>query len=574
MKRIKLLFELFQLTKGHKKLYFFSFFLVIISSLMRVLTPFFVLQIFDKAITGLRFNSLIIYTSLIIITTVIGSASEILYQRNISKFNRDIIIKLRTDCYEHIAKLQGDFMTNYNSGELFTTMYHDIEEIPSILTTSLFNFISNLITVIGLVFFLITLQYDLLIILLAFQIILYFVQRFYNKKILEVTEQIRHSIGELNSSAQEMIGNLFAFTEGGLKTFFKKKHNELELNYAKVNIKGAYTITLNHSSLSFINSLMVAFLLGYGGYKVIIGTLSYGGLFTFNLYSQRLMSPILQMVDFNNNLTSCSIAWSRLQALLGTKIDIENGIEIRTLQGNIKFDSVSFYYEDKKLVLHDVTMEIKKGEIHALVGPSGGGKTTLAHLLFRLWDCKSGVITIDGLDIRNYDIDCLHSQISIVSQNIFLLNDTIYNNIVLEKDVTDEELEHILIQADIKEFIDSLPNKLETIVGENGIKLSGGEKQRISIARALLKKSPILIFDEATSMLDNETEDKIISILLKSFRDTTIILVAHRLSTVKCADIVHVLNNGTVVERGSHKQLLAQKGIYYNLYKIKKKEGI
>lgn len=190
------------------------------------------------------------------------------------------------------------------------------------------------------------------------------------------------------------------------------------------------------------------------------------------------------------------------------------------------------------------------------------------HLLFRLWDCISGSITVDGIDIKDFDIDCLRGQISIVSQNIFLLNDTIYNNIVLGKEITDEELQHILVQAGLHEFINTLPNKLETVVGENGIKLSGGEKQRISIARALLKKNPILIFDEATSMLDNETEEKIISILLDSFKDTTIILIAHRLSTVKNANTIYVLNNGTIMEHGNHDQLLEQKGIYYHLYNI------
>lgn len=229
---------------------------------------------------------------------------------------------------------------------------------------------------------------------------------------------------------------------------------------------------------------------------------------------------------------------------------------------------MTFYYEEKKPVLHDVFMEFKKGEIYAIVGPSGAGKTTLMHLLFRLWDCISGSITVDGIDIKDFDIDCLRGQISIVSQNIFLLNDTIYNNIVLGKEIADEELQHILVQAGLHEFINTLPNKLETVVGENGIKLSGGEKQRISIARALLKKNPILIFDEATSMLDNETEEKIISILLDSFKDTTIILIAHRLSTVKNANTIYVLNNGTIMEHGSHDQLLEQKGIYYHLYNI------
>lgn len=399
-------------------------------------------------------------------------------------------------------------------------------------------------------------------------IILYLAQRFYNKKIEQVTISIRNAIGKLNSSAQEMIGNLFSFSEGGLKEFFQKKHNKLETDYAKANIKGGYTIALNHSVLNFINAVTIAVLLGYGGYKVIIGSLSYGGLVTFNLYSQRFIAPILQLVQFNNDLTTCNIAWNRLNNLLNTKIDVKNGTQTKTIQGNIKFEDVTFYYEEKKPVLHDVFMEFKKGEIYAIVGQSGAGKTTLMHLLFRLWDCISGSITVDGIDIKDFDIDCLRGQISIVSQNIFLLNDTIYNNIVLGKEITDEELQHILVQAGLHEFINTLPNKLETVVGENGIKLSGGEKQRISIARALLKKNPILIFDEATSMLDNETEEKIISILLDSFKDTTIILIAHRLSTVKNANTIYVLNNGTIMEHGNHDQLLEQKGIYYHLYNI------
>jgi len=262
----------------------------------------------------------------------------------------------------------------------------------------------------------------------------------------------RSSIGALNSSAQEMIGNLFAFAEGGLNRYFKKKHIDLETNYAKKNIRGSYIVTLNHSVLSFINSITVAVLLCYGGYKVIMGTLSYGGLVTFNLYSQRFMSPILQMVDFNNTLTSCSISWQNVQHLLNAEISVKNGTEIQALQGNIKFDNVFFAYADKKPVLHDVSMEFKKGEIHALVGPSGVGKTTLIHLLFRLWDCKDGTITIDGINIKSLDTNCLRSQISIVSQNIFLLNDTIHNNIVLGNNISDSELQNILIQADILGF--------------------------------------------------------------------------------------------------------------------------
>ena len=215
-----------------------------------------------------------------------------------------------------------------------------------------------------------------------------------------------------------------------------------------------------------------------------------------------------------------------------------------------------------------MSLTIFKGKIHAIVGKSGCGKTTLIHLLYRLWDVEQGKISINGKDIKRIEIEYLRKQISIVSQNIFLLDDSIYNNIVLGQAITQEELEVVLKEAELDVFIENLPNKLNTMVGENGIKLSGGEKQRISIARALIRKSPLLVFDEATSMLDNDTEDKIISILLKSFRDRTIILIAHRLSTVKNADIIYVIDNGHVGESGTHEELLHIGGLYAELYNI------
>lgn len=562
--------ELLFLVKGLKKQYFLSLALILVSSLSRILIPFLVLRIFDDAISNNNIQSLMFNTMLMVCATIISSCSEVAYQYIVSRFNRKLVLSLRARCYSHVENMSGSYLTDYNSGDLFTILYRDIEEIPSILTSSFFGFISNFITVVGLIFFLITLQFDLLIILIVFQIILYLVQNRFSNKIENATKHTRASIGALNSSAQEILGHLFAFTEGGLKVFFKKKHEVLEKDYADKYIYGSYVLTLNHSVLNLINSITVASILLYGGYKVIIGALTYGGLVSFNLYSQRFMGPMTQLVDFKNDLASCSIAWSRLKELLDTKDEVISGISKVAIQGNISFKNVSFSYNDKAAILKNISLDFKRGKIHALVGPSGVGKTTLIHLLYRLWDVQQGEITIDGENIKSFDIDCLRNQISIVSQNIFLLNDSIYNNIVLDNDVDPDELNEILHKADIYNFIDSLPNKLETIAGENGIKLSGGEKQRISIARALLKKSPILIFDEATSMLDNETEDKIISILLNSFENITIILIAHRLSTVKSADVLYVLNQGEVIETGNHEELLNTMGFYYSLYNIKR----
>lgn len=567
MENFRTMRELLHLVKGYKAFYI-SFFIVVLTGGLQVCTPFLVLKIFDEAILNFDLRKLFLYVLFIAVLVIAQAAFEILNQRIISNLNRKLVLNLRERCFNYTDKLSGDFMSNYNSGQLFTILYRDVEEIPTILTTAFFRAISNMIIIIGLAVFLLTLQSDLLFILILFQIILYSVHKIYSKRISVSTGEIRMAIGMLNSSAQEWSSNLFAFVEGGLKEYFKKKHNKLEANFADKYIYGACVVSQNQSILSCINALTTVSILGYGGYKVIMGDLSYGGLMSFNLYAQRLASPILQIAQFSNRLTATSIAWKRINKLLSTQISVHNGNLTPRLKGEINFDKVNFGYDKKQTVLNEVSMELRRGKIHALVGPSGVGKTTLMHLLFRAWDVQQGKITIDDLDIKDIDIDCLRGQISIVSQSIFLLNDSIRNNIVLDRMVSEEVLDNVMKQADIYNFINSLPKKLDTEIGENGIKLSGGEKQRISIARALLRQNPILIFDEATSMLDNETEDKIINILLRSFSNSTIILIAHRLSTVKEADSIYVLKEGTVVEHGKHEQLLEKKGFYYYLYNI------
>ncbi|WP_252254270.1 ABC transporter ATP-binding protein [Clostridium sp. ZBS12] len=569
VKNLKLIKEMFQLIKGFKKHYILGFILTVVSSTSNIIVPFIVLKIFDVAITNMNIYALIYYTTMIVIVTIIGAIASILFQYINSRMNRSFVMKLRSECLQHIHKLSGDYYTNYNSGDLYTILFSDIENIQSVLTNSFFSFLSNLVTAIGLLIFLVWLQADLLLILFISQVALFLIQKKFNNKIQIASENTRNVMGKLNSSAQEMIANLFSFTENGLKKYFFKNYVNLENNYAKNSIHTSLILSFNRAALNFLNSLTVAAILGYGGYKVIAGGLSLGGLVSFNLYSQRFIGPITQLAQYNTEIVTSMISWKRITNLLKAPISVMSGREEINIFGDIEFEDVTFSYDKESKVFSNLNLKFEKGKIHALVGPSGVGKTTLIHLLFRLWDVDSGIIYLKGHDIKKISIENLRDQISLVSQNIFLLNDNIYNNIVLgNKNVSKEKLDRVLRQADIYDFINSLPDKLNTMIGENGIKISGGEKQRISIARALLKKSSILIFDEATSMLDNETEDNIISQLLSVFKNKTIILIAHRLSTVKDADIIYALKDGQIIESGNHEQLLDQKGFYYNLYNV------
>lgn len=561
--------EMFHIVNGFKKHYIIGFTLTVVSSVSNIIVPFIVLKIFDVAITNMDIYALIYYTAMIIVVTIIGAVASMLFQYINSRMNRSFVMKLRMECLQHIHKLSGDYYTNYNSGDLYTILFSDIENIQSVLTNSFFSFLSNLVTAIGLLLFLVWLQADLLLILLMSQVSLFLIQKKFNDKIQMASENTRNAIGLLNSSAQEMISNLFSFTENGLKKYFFKNYVNLENDYAKNSIHTSFILSFNRAVLNLLNSLTVAAILGYGGYKVILGSLSLGGLVSFNLYSQRFIGPITQLAQFNTEIVTSMISWKRITNLLNTPVTVNSGQEEIDIFGDIEFEDITFSYDKETKVFSNLNLKFEKGKVHALVGPSGVGKTTLIHLLFRLWNVNNGKIYLKGHDLETINIENLRDQISIVSQNIFLLNDNIYNNIVLDnKSVSKEKLDKILRQADIYNFINSLPGKLNTMIGENGIKISGGEKQRISIARALLKNSSILIFDEATSMLDNETEDNITSQLISVFKDKTIILIAHRLSTVKNADIIYVLKDGQVIEKGNHDHLLEEKGFYYNLYNI------
>ncbi|MDU1003450.1 ABC transporter ATP-binding protein [Clostridium butyricum] len=566
MDNIELVKEMFNIMNGFKKQYILGFILTVVSSASNIIVPFIVLKIFDIAISNMNIHALMFYTAMIIIVTIIGAIASMLFQYMNSRMNRNFVMKLRMDCLNHIDKLSGDYYTNYNSGDLYTILFSDIENIQSVLTNSFFSFLSNLVTAGGLLIFLVWLQADLLTILLVCQITLFIIQKKFNKKIQIASENTRNSMGILNSSAQEFISNLFSFVENGLKDFFFKKYVDLEKDYATNSIHTSFVLTLNRAVLNFLNSLTVAAILGYGGYKVISGDLSLGGLISFNLYSQRFIGPITQLVQYNTEILTSIISWKRITCLLKTPIKVLSGKNKIDIVGDIEFKNVSFSYDKKSMVLNNLNLKFERGKVHALVGQSGVGKTTLIHLLLRLWNTSGGMIYFGKNEIKGVNIGDLRNKISLVSQNIFLLNDNIYNNIVLgNENISKEKLDEILKQADIYDFINSLPEKLNTMIGENGIKVSGGEKQRISIARALLRNSEILVFDEATSMLDNETEDNIISQLLAVFKNRTIILIAHRLSTVKNADVIYVLKDGQVIEKGSHKNLLEEKGIYYNL---------
>ena len=351
-------------------------------------------------------------------------------------------------------------------------------------------------------------------------------------------------------------------------SFQEKKIQMKEENFAKIKIKTSVTISVFSATISFISGVLVVMIIGLGSIQVINGEMTVGVLLAFEIYTQRLLSPLSNLANISADLSVVNVSLKRIEKFLNEENYINNSVEILPKKiGDIVFDRVSFGYKEDIEILDRISFKINKGKIHAFVGESGAGKSTIVNLLYGLWQGYSGNIFIDGKDIKNISVENVRKRISVVSQNIFLLDDSILNNIILDDPFPDlKRVKEALMRASMWKYVQGLELGWETNIGENGVCLSGGEKQRMAIARAIYKNSEIIVFDEATSMLDNETENEIVQQALTLFKNSTVIMIAHRLTTIRNADKIFVLNHGKIVEEGTHEMLLEQKGNYYNLY--------
>ncbi|HOL55719.1 MAG TPA: ABC transporter ATP-binding protein, partial [bacterium] len=324
-----------------------------------------------------------------------------------------------------------------------------------------------------------------------------------------------------------------------------------------------------HPTVSFLSSIGTVIVISVGGFMALNGKVSVGDIVGFILYLNMFYQPITALANVIENLEQALAGAERVFEILETEPEIKekpNPIELKNVRGRVTFEDVTFSYNQGSPVLKNISFDIEPGQMVAFVGPTGVGKTTIMYLLVRFFDPDSGSIKIDGIDIRDVSLKSLHDNISMVMQDVFLFNGTIAENIAYGKeDATMEEIINAARIACAHDFIESLPDGYDTYIGERGVKLSGGQKQRLAIARAVLKDAPILILDEATSSVDTETENKIQEAINNLAGTRTILIIAHRLSTVKRADRIIVLKDGEIVEDGRHEELIALKGLYYSL---------
>ncbi|MCQ2753365.1 MAG: ABC transporter ATP-binding protein/permease [Bacilli bacterium] len=482
---------------------------------------------------------------------------------------------MRSELFAKLQKLPFTYYDNHDTGTILSTMTNDLFDISEVAHHGPENILIAGFTIIGSIVYLLTINWILGLVLLVIVPILLFVTYHFRKQFITNMRKTRQATAELNTRVANSIAGIRvtkAFTNQELE---QKRFEEINEEYVKIRTNVFGSMGKYFSISQFVTDLfnVVVILLG--------GTLLYLGFDRFQVadYSAFVVSvslfitPVNQLIMFLEQLESASSGFERFVGVVEEKEEtVENGTKtLDTLEGDLEFSHVTFSYNDEKKVLDDVSFKLKKGQVLAFVGPSGGGKTSICHLIPRFYFLKkdAGEIYLDGHNINEYTLASLRKNIGIVQQDVYLFAGTIKDNIRYGRpDASDEEIKNAAIRADIYDYIKTLPKGWDTDIGERGSKLSGGQKQRIAIARIFLKNPPLLILDEATSALDNATEVIIQRALTELAKDRTCIIVAHRLSTIKQADLIAVVDEGKIVEMGTHDELLKKGGFYTILHNL------
>lgn len=562
-KFLKILFE------KNKLIGIVAFIIMITTSILDLCIPQVTRLILDDAIINNKINLLLQLVLLYAAISIFSALFTVLLEYIYSKMKKRVSIKLKIKLLKRLSRLSGEYYTNIKTGNILSIIENDIFIVENFGAEILFSLIVDAITACIALFFLIRMEFDLLLIVIILQIALTLIQSKFTKTIAEKTGEVRQDGGNISNIVQEYVSNIMNVVISKSSFNFFKRYIKQEKSLVAKCIKLDMIISSNISISMILSSLITICIYGYGGLKIIKGTMSIGELIAFQQYTGMLIGPCISIIRSNTRIQQSLVSINRIFSILDEPITIKNNNKGKRLKesfdGDIIFDEVAFSYDEDK-TLDNINMRFEKGKMTALVGSSGCGKSTIVNLLFRLWDIDEGKIMIDNIDIKQYNLKSLRQNISIVTQDLLLFDDSILNNLTIgNKNISKKFVEDVCNRVDIYNFINGLPNGFDTIIGEKGVKLSGGQKQRVAIARALISNSSIIIFDEATSALDNISQKIITENISDLLQNKTVIVIAHRLSTIKNADKIYVIDQGRVIESGNHEELILNQNTYYSL---------
>tara|TARA_B110000305_G_scaffold152944_1_gene169499 strand:+ start:93 stop:1829 length:1737 start_codon:yes stop_codon:yes gene_type:complete len=553
-----------------RKVVSFGLVLIIFRSISGLILPYASKTLIDEVIPSKDTDSLFLLLIIVCSALLFQSISSFSLTRILSVEAQHLISVLRAKVQKKLLTLPISFFDNNKSGALVSRVMTDVEGVRNLVGTGLVQLIGGCISALVSLFILININAQMTLFVLVPVSIFALIAL----KAFGYIRPIFRIRGKINA---EVTGRLTE-TLNGIRVIkgFNAEAQELKVFQSGVdelfqNVKKSLTATaFMTSSSTFLLGLASAGIMGMGGYFIMNNSMTYGEFVSFTLFLGFMIAPIVQMSNIGSQLTEAFAGLDRTQELMN--LTEENDLQVRKIvlkkiEGNISFKNISFAYDDKTTVLHNISFEAPKGSVIALVGSSGSGKSTIAGLATAFLNPKSGQVLIDGVDLSKVDLRTYRNQLGVVLQDDFLYEGTIRENILFPRpSASEKELQQAIHGAYVNEFTDRFEDGIDTLIGERGVKLSGGQRQRISIARALLANPKIVVLDEATSNLDTQSEAFIQKSLNLLMKDRTTFVIAHRLSTIQKADQILVIENGDIVERGKHEELISLMGRYYELY--------
>ncbi|MGE7609942.1 ABC transporter ATP-binding protein [Peribacillus frigoritolerans] len=555
--------------KPYKRLFIIDFSCAVLIAVLELVFPLAVNRIIDDLLPTNNWKYIIISCIALLAIYLLSTLLNFIVSYYGHKLGINIETDLRENLFSKLQKQSFKFFDNNKTGHLVSRMTNDLMDIGEIAHHGPEDLFIAFMTIFGAFFVMFQINWQLAIIVFTVVPFLIVLSVYFSRKMTRAFKRMFGDIANYNARIENNISGIRV-----VQSFTKEDHEIQLFNRSNSEFRLtkllAYKIMAWSTSMNFILMKLVALtVLGCGAWYVIHGKMTYGEFVAFIMLSNIFIAPIKQISSILETLPKGYAGFKRYLELVDMFPDIhdvKDAIEVDSVKGDVVFENVSFGYEADRTILKDISFSVTAGNTIALVGASGGGKTTLCSLLPRFYDIQSGSIKIDGIDIRDYKLTSLRKHIGIVQQDVFLFDGTIRDNIMYgNTEATEAQLYQAIEDAQLNDLIEQLPEGLETLIGERGVKLSGGQKQRVSIARIFLKNPPILILDEATSALDTETEKAVQKALERLSINRTTLVIAHRLATIKHADRIIVVQNGEIIEQGAHDNLLHQDGAYKNL---------
>jgi ATP-binding cassette subfamily B protein len=608
----ELLKRVFQYAKPYMGTLLGMLALILISTALSLLSPIVVRQLIDKTIPAGDLKGLIWLALALFMIPVMNSAFNVIQRRMSAAVGEGVIYDLRMTLYSGLQRMSLRFFTNTKVGELMSRLNNDVVGAQNAISSTFVNILTNIIQMIATLVVMFTFEWRLTLISIIIAPLFILAVRKLANRMRDIVRAQMEANAQMNAMMHETlnIGGALLVKLFGRRMLEVDRFGERAKQVRNQGIERAYVGSIFMAIIGLLSAVGTALVYGFGGYFVISGLFTVGTIVAFGSYLGNLYGALFSLANAPMDFATSVVSFERVFEVVDMPLDIEEKPDATTPQsvkGQIDFDDVTFTYQagDEHLLsdvrrydstesitaalsgtspvgnaddghhsqargnaLEHVSFCVEPGSLVALVGPSGAGKTTLTYLIPRLYDPTSGSIRLDGVDLRDLKLDALAEQIGMVTQETYLFHDTIRTNLLYSKlDARQDEIEAACKTANIHDFINDLPDGYDTVVGERGYRLSGGEKQRIALARVILKNPRILVLDEATSSLDSESEALIQEALNRVMAERTSIVIAHRLSTILAADQILVIDRGQVLEKGTHSELLTQKGLYAQLYK-------